>query len=360
MADTEDRLTYQAVFVRPGTGGWGRGLVIQPTETRNKVISVTGGGIHPVAARIAELSGGAAVDGFRSAVPDNEVLCAVINCGGTARIGVYPRKRIPTIDVYPGAPGGPLAQFITADIFVSAVTTAEVEPYAGEALPASTTSTVEANRVVNATDAGTSSTHSTLTAVATSPTAPAPTRAPGLYDRVSNAFIRFGSGIGYVVNTLLASGRDAINLTINTILPFMAYVSLLLGIVLYTGLATDIGNILKPLASNPLGLVLIGIITALPFLSPILGPGAAVAQIIGVLMGTEIALGVIPIQYALPTLFAIDGQVGCDFIPVGLGLGEAQPETVAVGTPAVLFSRQITSPLAVVLAWVASFGMYPR
>ena len=127
----------------------------------------------------------------------------------------------------------------------------------------------------------------------------------------------------------------------------MAYVSILLGFVIYTGVAQWIGELLAPLSSNPLGLVVIGFVVALPFLSPILGPGAAVAQIVGVLMGTQIATGALPVQYALPTLFAIDGQVGCDFIPVGLGLGEAKVETVEVGTPAVLFSRMITSPLAV-------------
>ena len=72
-------------------------------------------------------------------------------------------------------------------------------------------------------------------------------------------------------------------------------------------------------------------------------------------MGTQIAQGALPVQYALPTLFAIDGQVGCDFVPVGLGLGEAQTETVDVGVPAVLFSRLITSPVAVALAYVVSF-----
>ena len=41
-----------------------------PHPDKNKVISVTGGGIHPVAQRIAELSGGEAVDGFRTKVAD--------------------------------------------------------------------------------------------------------------------------------------------------------------------------------------------------------------------------------------------------------------------------------------------------
>ena len=42
----------------------------------------------------------------------------------------------------------------------------------------------------------------------------------------------------------------------------------------------------------------------------------------------------------------------------GLALGEAEPETVEVGVPAVLFSRMITGPLAVLIAWVFSAGLY--
>lgn len=332
---------YPAIRVGRGAGGWGSGLTLRRTATRDKVLSVTGGGIHPVAARIAELTGAEAVDGFGTSVPDAEVLCAVINCGGTARIGVYPRKRIPTIDVYPGAPGGPLAQFITDDIFVSDVGVEQVVPYDGDD---------------DLSEAAAAESEDIPEAPAAAP--PAPPVRRGRFAAISGAFIRFSSGIGYVVNTLLSSGRQAITLTITTILPFMAYVSLLLGFVIYTGVAKAMGEGLKPLAGNPAGLIILGVIVALPFLSPVLGPGAAIAQIIGVLMGTQIASGALPVQYALPTLFAIDGQVGCDFVPVGLALGEAKPETVAVGTPAVLFSRQLTSPLAVVLAWAVSFGIY--
>lgn len=171
----------------------------------------------------------------------------------------------------------------------------------------------------------------------------------------SGIVVRFGGAIGYVINTLLSSGRQAIQLCLQTIIPFMAYVSLLIGVVTYTGISEGIAHLVTPLVGNPLGLILLGVITAIPILSPILGPGAAIAQVVGVLMGTQIGQGNLPVQYALPTLFAIDGQVGCDFIPVGLSLGEAKPETVSVGVPAVLFSRLITSPLAVIIAYFGGF-----
>jgi PTS system glucitol/sorbitol-specific IIC component len=331
-------VSYSAVKISKGRGGWGSGLTLMPTEENNVVISVTGGGIHPVAQKIADITGAEVVDGFTNNVPDAKILCAVINCGGTARIGVYPKKRIPTVDVYPGEPGGPLAQFITDDIFVSAVTPNEVT-----AADASTVPVAAAAAAAPTAD----------DAAAAKAAARARVAAQGT--GFTGFVVRFGNGIGYVINTLLSSGRQAVKLTLNTIIPFMAYVSLLIGIVTYTGLSTWIANGVAPLASNPIGLIILGVIVGLPFLSPILGPGAAIAQVIGVLMGTQIASGAIPVQYALPTLFAIDGQVGCDFVPVGLSLGEAEPETVSVGVPAVLFSRQITSPLSVIIAYGASF-----
>jgi glucitol/sorbitol PTS system EIIB component len=359
MATTENEQTYRAVFVRRGAGGWGKGLVLRPDGTRNVVLSVTGGGIQPVAARIAELTGAEAVDGFTSTAPDERVLCAVINCGGTARIGVYPRKKIATVDIYPGAPGGPLAQYITEDIFVSAVGTDDVSLLEGQTVGAGTAAGAAAMAGAGgATAAG----HWPITeeeaeegGPKAGPLAPLPEEPPSRAPK--GFFVKFGTAVGYIINTFLAAARQSINLTLNTVLPFMAYVSILLGFVIYTGIAVWIGELLAPLSSNPIGLVVIGFVVALPFLSPILGPGAAVAQIVGVLMGTQIATGALPVQYALPTLFAIDGQVGCDFIPVGLGLGEAKVETVEVGTPAVLFSRMFTSPLAVVIAWAASFGL---
>ena len=121
------------------------------------------------------------------------------------------------------------------------------------------------------------------------PSRPCPTEPPA--PAPSGFFVKFGTAVGYIINTFLAAARQSINLTLNTVLPFMAYVSILLGFVIYTGVAKWIGELLAPLSSNPLGLVVIGFVVALPFLSPILGPGAAVAQIVGVLMGTQIATG---------------------------------------------------------------------
>lgn len=177
-------------------------------------------------------------------------------------------------------------------------------------------------------------------------------------NRLTKIIEVLGRSVGGVVATLYQSGRDTIEQVIRNVLPFMAFISMIIGIILYTGIGNLIAHTLSPLASNIFGLLVISIICALPILSPLLGPGAVIAQVVGTLLGVEIGLGHIPAQFALPALFAIDPQVGCDFIPVGLALGEAEPETTEIGVPAVLFSRLVTGPVAVLIAYFASFGMY--
>jgi sorbitol-specific phosphotransferase system component IIBC len=168
-----------------------------------------------------------------------------------------------------------------------------------------------------------------------------------------------GRSVGGVVGKLYQAGREAIDQVVANILPYMAFISLLIGIILYTGIGSLIANLLAPLASNVVGLVILSLICAIPVLSPLLGPGAVIAQVIGTLVGaTLITNHTMPPALALPALFAINPQVGCDFIPVGLALGEAEPDTVEIGVPAILISRLITGPVAVILAWVASFGLY--
>ncbi len=112
---------YRKVKVRKGPKGWGGPLVIQPKPGRDLIYSVTGGGIHPIAAKIAELTGGKPFDGFKSKADFSQIAVAVIDCGGTARVGVYPMKKVPTIDIYPTSPSGPLFRFITEEYFCSGV-----------------------------------------------------------------------------------------------------------------------------------------------------------------------------------------------------------------------------------------------
>jgi len=112
---------YKSVTIEKGRGGWGGPLTIKPTAERRLIYCVTGGGIHPVAARIAELTGAEAFDGFKSSAPFDKIAVAVIDCGGTARVGVYPMKKVPTVDVHATSPAGPLAMFIKEELFVSGV-----------------------------------------------------------------------------------------------------------------------------------------------------------------------------------------------------------------------------------------------
>ena len=329
---------YQSIKIVAGKGGWGGPLVLVPTEVRSKIVSVTGGGIHPLAAKIAEMTGCTAVDGFSTGVPDEEILLAVVDCGGTARCGVYPKKGILTVNVLPVGKTGPLAQFITKELYVSAVDLSCLS-YADEAESAAAAEAATAHAPKSKDQA-----KAEIAAMQAG--------------REKNFVTRLGIAIGGVVNKFYAAGRETIDITVKSILPFMAFVSMILGIISVSGLGNVIANTISPLASSLPGMLIISLICAIPFISPVLGPGAVIAQVVGTLLGAQIGMGNIPPQYALPALFAINAQVGADFVPVGLSLGEADSETIELGVPAVLYSRVITGPLAVLIAYAASIGLY--
>lgn len=332
---------YKAITITRGSAGWGGPLTMKPTEKRNKVVSVTGGEIHPVAAKIAEMTGATAIDGFSTGVPDDEIMVVVIDCGGTARCGVYPKKKLFTVNLTAVGQSGPLAKFITEDLYVSDVTENCISYADDSEVTVSKVEQPESAEKAPKTKAQARAELEQMNA-----------------GKKKNIITRMGIGVGAVVNKFYQAGRETIDMTIKNILPFMAFVSMILGIIQASGIGDVIANTISPIASTLPGMIVISIVCALPFLSPILGPGAVIAQVVGSLLGVQIGLGNIPPQYALPALFAIDAQVGADFVPVGLSLGEAEPETIELGVPAVLYSRLITGPLAVVIAYVFSIGLY--
>jgi PTS system glucitol/sorbitol-specific IIC component len=336
-----DTRTYRAVRIEKGPNGWGGPLVIAPTLERNKIVAVTGGDIPKVAARLAEMTGGIVVDGFRNPPLESEIAAVVIDCGGTARCGVYPRKRIPTINLSPVGQSGPLAQFITEDVYVSGVELNglhAVDDEAAQSAPAAVATGFAPHAAAGAAAVGSAE----------------PVHGTGIVGWIT----AIGRGMGGVVNVLFNSGRKSIDTVIRNVLPFMAFVTMLIGIINSTGVGMGLAHVLSPLAGNIIGLVVLSAICGLPFLSPVLGPGAVIAQVIGAaIIGPAIGNGTVPPQMALPALFAYDTQVGCDFVPVGMALGEAKPDTIRIGVPAVLISRQIMGPVSVLIAWVASFAL---
>lgn len=329
-------MAYKSIKVVKGSGGFGGPLVIRPTAEKHKFIYITGGGEKPeIVDKIVELTGMEAVNGFKTSVPDEEIALAIVDCGGTLRCGIYPKKGIPTINIVATGKSGPLAQYITEEIYVSAVGINQI----------SLTEETSVDVVAEKRSTSKQATYDTGKKITE--------------QRAETSLVaRIGMGAGKVVAVFNQAARDAIQTMLNTILPFMAFVSLLIGIINGSGVGNWIAKLMVPLAGNVWGLVIIGFICSLPFLSPLLGPGAVISQIIGTLIGVEIGKGHIPPQMALPALFAINTQNGCDFIPVALGLSEAEVETVEVGVPSVLYSRFLNGVPRVVVAWIASFGMY--
>lgn len=342
------------IKVVKGSAGYGGPLVIGPEGDKNVLLYITGGGAKPlVVDTIKELTGCEIVNGFKTSIPEERIFAVVIDCGGTLRCGIYPKKGIPTLNIKPTGKSGPLAQYINETIYVSDVGPKQISLVEGEAESISSSAKENDTEKVYAANESTGAKEEKITYTKDKKVSQT------LAEQSNNTFIqKVGMGAGRVIDIFFQAGRDAVQTMINTIIPFMAFVAMLIGIIQGSGFGDWFARLLIPLTGNVVGLVILGFICSIPVLSALLGPGAVIAQVIGTLIGSEIARGNIAPSLALPALFAINTQNACDFIPVGLGLAEAEAETVEVGVVSVMYSRFLIGVPRVLVAYFASIGLY--
>ena len=387
---------YHSITITRGDGGYGGPVTVTPTKDRHIVLYMTGGGIEPEPLeKIIALSGMTAVNGNLETCPDEKVALAIIDCGGTLRCGIYPGKGIPTLNLLATGKSGPLAKYMTKDLYVSAVTSGQVSPafqnaaadssaadmppvnisgavipavempaadMPGSAIPAADMPAAD----ISGADMATA--HMTDTDVPAAETSGISLSASDKDSSVSRSGSRSRhlfrrilepvSFISKVISIFHQSARDAVKTCLDMLLPFMGFAALFIGICRGSGLTVFLAEFMKPMGGSLPGIFLIGILCSIPGLSAILGAGAVAAQIFSTVTGDLILSGSIAPSLALPALFAINCQCACDFIPVGLGMMESKPETMQLGVTSVTLSRFATGWIRILVALVFSIGLY--
>ena len=397
---------YHSITITRGDGGYGGPVTVTPTKDRHIVLFMTGGGIEPEPLeKIIALSGMTAVNGNLETCPDEKVALAIIDCGGTLRCGIYPGKGIPTLNLLATGKSGPLAKYMTKDLYVSAVTSGQVSPafqnaaadssaadmppvnisgavipaaempaadMPGSAIPAADMpgSAIPAADMPAADISGAdmATAHMTDTDVPAAETSGISLSASDKDSSVSRSGSRSRhlfrrilepvSFISKVISIFHQSARDAVKTCLDMLLPFMGFAALFIGICRGSGLTVFLAEFMKPMGGSLPGIFLIGILCSIPGLSAILGAGAVAAQIFSTVTGDLILSGSIAPSLALPALFAINCQCACDFIPVGLGMMESKPETMQLGVTSVTLSRFATGWIRILVALVFSIGLY--
>lgn len=392
---------YHSITITRGDGGYGGPVTVTPTKDRHIVLYMTGGGIEPEPLeKIIALSGMTAVNGNLETCPDEKVALAIIDCGGTLRCGIYPGKGIPTLNLLATGKSGPLAKYMTKDLYVSAVTSGQVSPafqnaaadssaadmppvnisgavipavempaadMPGSAIPAADIPAADmpaADMAVaempaaNTTDTEMPAAETSGISLSASDKDSSVSRSGSRPRHLFRRILEPVSFISKVISIFHQSARDAVKTCLDMLLPFMGFAALFIGICRGSGLTVFLAEFMKPMGGSLPGLFLIGILCSIPGLSAILGAGAVAAQIFSTVTGDLILSGSIAPSLALPALFAINCQCACDFIPVGLSMMESKPETMQLGVTSVTLSRFATGWIRILVALVFSIGLY--
>lgn len=110
----------KGIIINNNNGGYGGPLKVVSTNKKNKFMYLlSSGNVTPEVLKIIELTGMIAINGYTEKVQEEELALVVIDCGGSLRCGVYPRKGIPTINLEPTGRSGLLWQYMTEDLYVS-------------------------------------------------------------------------------------------------------------------------------------------------------------------------------------------------------------------------------------------------